>query len=236
MVIEDEIWLIGSGPSARNANPPRHVGLACVNGSYELVDRVPSFYLVAEIPAGYVYLEKILQLRNAGCSVFVRPAVVRAMKDGGLYLPDDVIVVGNDFGPEHLRGLHKNKPLPIHDGYRPTAPWISSGVLMLWVLAELCKPRRIVVCGLDGYQVDPRLESKPAGQSIQGAEVIPGEYAEGVTPLASRPLRTPQWVEQMNARMAGAIKSVTNHYTSTEFVWLKRPHHWRESWRVKIGV
>ena len=32
-----------------------------------------------------------------------------------------------------------------------------------------------------------------------------------------------------------AIERITNHYTGTDFYWMAKPRHWRDSWRVKIA-
>lgn len=229
----DEAILIGSGPSAGKF--PRqsfknNLHIACVNDSWKLAPRVPDFYLVAEIPAATVYQGIAATVLGNGGKVFMRPAALQQLTINHC---GAIQTIDKHFGPPELHELHKARPLPrASTGPRPNAPWISSGVLMLWVLAELYAPRRIFVAGLDGYPAAQEVPQEPV--KVQGDTKIEGEYAKGVRALESRPFRTPVWTEAMNKLMAAGIKAITNHYTQTEFVWLSRPNHYRESWRVSI--
>lgn len=213
----NEIWLIGSGPSAHEVRPPDNVRVACVNGSANLYEgatgRLPDYYCVGEIEGVRRFYRRMNRYARAGVEVFTRPAAWKAFPSGGPLnggpLHPHIRVIPYDFGPPELHILHRNRPLSGSDH----TPWMSTGVVMLWYLAEVERPQHLVVAGLDGYPVDGDEYAPGAGESLP---------------------RTPQWREAMNARMAGAIKSITNYYTGTEFVWLQRPRHWRKGWRVTI--
>ena len=225
-----EILLVGSGPSARDVRVPAGAKVACVNDSWKLVDRVPDYYLVAEIPAATVYQGIAATVLANGGRVFMRPAALQQLTINHC---GAIETIGMDFGPPELRELHRARPLPATSrGPRPNAPWITSGILMMWVLAELERPARLSMVGLDGYPAAKEIPNERV--KTQGAGEIDGEYAPGITPLASRPFRTPEWTQATNELCAAGMKAVSRHYTQTEFVLLSRPHYYRESMRVIV--
>lgn len=140
-----EVHLIGAGPSAMQ--PPVGATVAAVNDKYKTFP--PDYYLVGEIEAAKRLEPVIRTLLDRGTTAYMRPNA--AIDDPRVQL------IGKNFGPRRLQHLHHDVGVP-HAGVQPGLPrprcpnaWISSGVLMLWVLAEIHKPERVVVSGLDGY-------------------------------------------------------------------------------------
>jgi hypothetical protein len=204
-----------------------------VNGSPAVIERCPNVCLYGEIEAALHHAGAIHSYAAIGVAVWARPTAKAALLDKlpSPVIRDGVRTVPLDFGPAKLRHLHSDTPMP--GGERQ--PWISSGLLLLWVLAEVYKPRRIVVCGAaDGYPVDPT--ATPRNDARQGtAHNLPGEYAPGITPLPSRPLRSSTWAAAMNRVMQRAAGEITRHYTATEFHWRRRPAIWADDWRATCG-
>lgn len=231
----DEWHLLCSGPSAQGVRIPRGCRVACVNGSTSLTTRRPSAYLVSEIPAAGAYKRRIAELLQQDTRVYMRPAAHAELKRLCPRLDtSNVRLIDNWWGPELLQPLHRARPLPrVLYGPRPNAPWLSSGVLMLWILLELHRPTRITVHGMDGYVVDPGLDPQ-ADVKVQGAGRIDGEYAGAVKPLPSRPARCELWVNSMNELMAAGIGQLSNYYLGTEIVFPRKPRHYSADWRVTL--
>lgn len=215
-------WIVlGSGPSRAQTPIGKDMHVATCNAGFTC----PGIkaYGVFEMGAAKAYRQAIkIHRRMADTLVFVRPAVrdILALDDCA---GRRVVVIGRNWGPEALRDLHNDVPIepetPGVPEFGQHVAWMSSGVLMLWIIAEWYKPRQIFVAGLDGYP--PMHEGS--------------EYSPGIQRVPGAPVRTPKWCAAMNTRMAEAIERITNHYTGTDFYWMAKPRHWRDSWRVKIA-
>ena len=237
-----EVWLIGSGPSAQGITPPPEVETACVNASLSLLSHRPTYYLVGERPAAIEYADEIISCIECGTKVLMRPhAYVQLLKTRGYELtlpPWTVTLIHRDFGPDALRSLHNDHGTApkTSKAMRPRNNWLSSGVLMMWWLAHEIKPEKIRVFGLDGYP--SQVPENPKFMQVQGwthgEQQIPGEYADGIKALPTRPARLPEWADAQNGRMAEAIGMITRHYTDTEFEWRRKPLHWTPEWRVSF--
>lgn len=243
-----EVWLIGSGPSAQGVNPPENAHTACVNGSKVLLGpRHPDYYLVGERPAAREYAWQIKDLLDAGkTTVYLRPHARTEVIDliGHRYY-SQTIPVHNTLGKPGLLDLHSDRHVPhkhTAPGPRPRATWITSGVLMLWVLLEWHDFDRVVITGIDGYPTAPdelipkEKEFRPVHDWQQGDVVVPGEYAPDVRPMASRPLRMHKWAEQQNEHVREAVGRLSRAYTDTELVFPNKPLVWHEDWNVKLGL
>lgn len=145
------------------------------------------------------------------------------------------MVVDRNFGPSCLRDLHEDVewgsqspwgkwPDSLPD-YGQRRSWISSGVLMLWLVAEVYRPKVIAVCGLDGYPTDSRPDYAPG---------LP-DLATTKAPWDTDPAEAVYRRGQMNERMALGIERITNHYRDVQFVWLQRANHHRLGWRVEVA-
>lgn len=205
-------WLLlGSGPGAERATQLPHMPVACVNGSIgtlkALTGRDPDAYGVFENAAAYAYKSALEEYAAKGC------AYMRPYNAGLINLERQAVLIDEHFGPPELCYLHLSRVVP-GPRYNPDT-WISSGVLMLWVLLELRKPAVLYVSGLHGY---------PVGEF---------EYHETAI-VANRPERTPEWCAQMNEHMSDGVEALSNWYTETRIVWLGKPLHWRPTWRVEI--
>lgn len=215
-------WLIlGSGPSRATTPVSDEVHVATCNAGFTCPN--VKAYGVFEIGAAKAYRQAIkIHRRLPSTMVFVRPDVrdILALDDCS---GRPVYAVGKNWGPECLRELHEDVQFAPEEPGVPEfgqhVVWISSGVLMLWIIAEWYKPKQIFVAGLDGYP--PMHEGS--------------EYSPGIKRIEGAPVRTQAWCEAMNKRMADAIERITNHYTGTDFYWLAKPRHWRDSWRVKLA-
>lgn len=225
-------WLLlGTGPSRDSymlpANP--RVRLASVNnGCNAGRTKLPlSAYGVFELTGASLLKDRISWYRSQpGCTVYLRPWI--ADSRGYDYDDPKVVRIPNDFGPASLKHLHKEtRFMPEED---PTVPeygqrvaWMSSGVLMLWLVAHYHKPERLYILGLDGYPPEPSADDYAVGMGC----LFPGidEFA---------PLRR----KTMNARMADAIHKVTNHpdYSKTEFILLNQPRHDTSDWNVRMAT
>lgn len=224
----DTIHLIGSGPSAnQRTKSPR----CTVNSSFLLRRyRLPSVHVVGEIEGALAHPGDIARMLRYGVEVWMRPTALDALR-GVLDDPALAYVktAGFMFGPPELRDLHNDVELPTCE----RNAWIGSGVLALWILLEHYKPRRIVVSGLDGYPVDADAQAAPDAR--QGYKEIPGEYAEGLVGLPSRPARTATWCQAMNDRAAEGIERLTSWYTGTKVHFPVKPRHWRKGWNATHG-
>jgi len=220
------VHLIGSGPSARPAFPA-----CCVNASWGLLPATaaPGVHVFGEMEAAMANPAAVMRSVHFGSGVWMRPTAkdaLRAKVNSPLFA--EIYEVDLDFGPACLRHLHDDVSLPT--GERNV--WISSGVLALWVLAHVYKPGRVVISGLDGYPADP---AAPVGDDArQGNVTIGGEYAAQIPALPSRPARSAAWCAAMNDRMAEGIDAITNHYTQTQFEFVRKPRHWRNTWRAAV--
>lgn len=239
-----EIYLVGSGPSAQGVKIPPGAKVACVNGSYACIEQLPDYYMVGELKAAEAYAGFVTQLIDEGRTVYMRPGAVQryfeqpgATKVAKNYLNQRVVrPIDFSFGPDKLHYLHWDSELPRGSRGRPRAPWMSSGVLMLWVLCEKYKPDRIVMVGFDGYPVDANQPSLGGGVDRPAGDIeIEGEYAAAVKALPSRPVRCESWTIEMNLRMAGGIDAISNQYPDTEIHFPTRPHHWQPTWRATYG-
>lgn len=209
-------WLLlGSGPSAYRCGDDRARGLpvACVNGSLgalraHLPGRDPDAYGVFENAAALAYKSALEEYAAKG------RAYMRPYNAGLINLERQAVLIDENFGPPELRDLHLSRVVP-GPRYNPET-WISSGVLMLWVLLEREKPSDLWVAGQSGY---------PVGEP---------EYHPSVAPLDTRPERTPEWCAQMNAHMSEAVGRLSRHYTGTRIHWLNKPLHYSPDWNVDI--
>lgn len=213
-------WILyGSGPSANKWPVPPNVKVACTNASRLLVHR-PDLYGIFEINAGMKLHGAANAMARLGTEVYTRPGVKN------MFDMVNAIPVGYTFGPEDLHDLHRDvewgeSPVP---DYGQRRSWISSGVLLLWIIADVYRPERIYVAGLDGYPLLPTAER---------------DYAAGLPNLGYKHLDLEGYRRrlEMNKRMAEGIQRISNHprYSSTEFVWLDKPSHYQPEWNVRIA-
>lgn len=225
----DTIHLIGSGPSA--AGVKLRGPWCAVNASWLLrAPAVPAFHVLGEIEGALAHPAQVVKHCCLSTGVWMRPTALDALRG---VLDDPALAYvrrcGFMFGPPELRDLHNDVELPTQE----RSVWIGSGVLALWILLEHYKPRRIVVSGLDGYPVDHNARPEPDGR--QGYMPIPGEYADGLVGLPSRPARTATWCQAMNDRAAEGIERLTNWYTGTKVHFPVKPNHWRRGWKATHG-
>ena len=91
---------------------------------------------------------------------------------------------------------------------------MSSGVLMLLIVANEYNPPEIHVCGYDSYE--------------------PGNLHAPEIPLWEKIQdREQSWCDVMNDGMAKYIKVVTNLFKNIDFIWHGgKPPHARDDWRV----
>ncbi|MCG3184701.1 MAG: hypothetical protein ICCCNLDF_02829 [Planctomycetes bacterium] len=236
-----ECWLICSGPSAAGVKIPRDAKVACVNGSVALLrkaDYPPDFYLVGECAAAEAYADTITTLLGQGTQVFMRPGALERfleISNASKVQPcrNTARPVDFQFGPAALHHLHHDVTLPRTAYGRPRSPWITSGVLMLWVLLEKYDFTRIVALGMDGYPHDPKQTAQE--DADQGPKRLRGEYAAGVQPLASRPARTRTWAQAQNDYTGEAVDQLSKFYRGTEILLPRKPLWWRPGMRVTIG-
>lgn len=225
----ETIHLIGSGPSA--AGTRLRYPICSVNASWLLGPRwLPTIHVLGEIEGALAHPGAVVKHCANGVDVWMRPTALDALR-GVLDDPALAYVKLADFmfGPPELRDLHNDVELTTCE----RNAWIGSGVLALWIILEHYRPRRVVVSGLDGYPVDAA--AVPAPDARQGYKTIPGEYAEGLTGLPSRPARTATWCAAMNDRAAEGIERLTDWYRGTKVHFPVKPGHWRRTWRATRG-
>lgn len=195
---------MGTGPSrSQFPLPDKDRALVATCNAGWTLPRIDA-YGVFEVKAAAEYYKRMRSIGNGGAAVFTRPRIQRKHDTMRLFS------IGHDFGPAELRDLHEDVQWAEEDGtpeWGQHIAWISSGVLMMWIVAELYKPRNLYIVGLDGY--------KPGDPNpVSGYE------------------RTPEWTGHMNDRMAHGIERITQHYTDTNFILLNDPIHRLPSWRV----
>lgn len=245
-------WLVvGSGPSSVRWPTPRHPDgspwrVATCNSARKLHQK-PDLFGCFEINAGQKLQSQLKpegRLATSGHPqvVALRPFVAKMLD---LSATNGIMVVDQNFGPEELRDLHEDVewgsqspwgalPEGVPD-YGQRRCWISSGVLMLWLVAELYRPKVIAVAGLDGYPKTPdRIDQngKPRFPDYPG--LLP-DLATTRTPWDTNTLEAAYRREQMNVRMALGIERLTNHYRDTEFVWLEPANHRTSGWRTTLA-
>jgi hypothetical protein len=210
--------LYASGPSAAYWPRPTGIRTACVNASHQLVDR-PNVYAVGEIQAGAKLQGTLRRMVTVGTKVYVRPGVKN------IFDLEGTISVGKDFGPQDLRDLHDDvewgeSPVP---DYGQRRSWISTGVLLLWILADVYRPKRIYVAGMDGYPDEATAHK---------------DYASGLPNLGYEDLDVDglRRRQEMNLRMAEGIKRISSHpdYQGTEFIWLSKPNLCMDGWNARL--
>lgn len=197
--------VLGTGPSSKDFVPPEDCLIATVNGGHAIAPRVNAFGIF-EIKAALAYrnvLNKFIESRR--CAVYVRPVVQRTLD------LKHVIVVPKNSGPLALQPLHQDRWFAPEDGtpeYGQHGSWMGSGALMLQLIAHHYRPPVITVVGIDGYRSgDPN----PVSQ-----------YE-----------RTEEWCRHWNRHAGDAISAITNHYTDTRFVFVKRPANSDAGWRAE---
>lgn len=208
------ILLVCSGPGAqliRTAGVSPECKVACVNDSYRIVDAIlerdPDFYGVFENKAAHAYRSPLEEFASKGCA-YMRPHNAELIN-----LEAQAHLIDHKFGPVDLHYLHLDR-MVLKD---PAAPetWISSGVLMAWVLLEREKPTYLYVAGADGYDL--------AGL----------DYAPQVTSLD--PYRSPEWITQMNQHMGDGWEALSKKYTKSRITFLGKPNHWRDAYRARYA-
>lgn len=241
-------WLVcGSGPSASRWPVPEHPDgrpwrVATCNAASRLHPS-PDLFGAFELNAGMKCQTAIGRAGQASLSGHpqlscVRPLVASML---GLSAGRGIMVVDHNFGPPELRDLHEDVewgsrsrwgkwPDNLPD-YGQRRSWISSGVLMLWLVAEVYRPAVIAVAGLDGYPTD-RLSNHRRHPDY--AANLP-DLATTKAPWDTDPEEAVHRREQMNDRMALGIERITNHYRDIRFIWLQRANHHRPGWRVEVA-
>ena len=217
-------WMmVGAGPSAGRWSVPDDIRVGTCNASHMIVSH-PTVYGVFELTAGAKLGRTIKRMLSDGEPVvYLRP---RSRDRSGLSDTSRAVIIDTNWGPRSLVDLHQDVQWADEDEgvpeYGQHIAWISSGVLMLWIIADIYRPDTIYVTGLDGYPI--RMDDKY-------------DYAQGLPNLAPPGLdimgTERRW--QMNKRMAEGIERITQFYTGTEFVWIEKPAHYRESWRARIA-
>lgn len=204
------VTLVGSGPSAKHYRTwsdyePNVDVVAVVNGAIEHEPN-PDFYGVFEISGGHRYADHMRRVGDGKGTVFTRPAVSQDLNRGRERC--SCITVPNEWGGPLQ---HLNKDRYYKGGYET---WMSSGVLLMWVLTHLYKPHRITVLGLDGY--------------------VPGADYSTDQELTKAQTYDELWRRRMNEHMSYVIGMLTRHYKETEFIWPIKPNHFDPKWRVKL--
>lgn len=218
--MNEDWYIIASGPSAQGVEIPEGVKTACVNGSVDLIEGDPDAYLVGENKAAIEYKHR---LEGLASEIFMRDHAARELNwkaPEGAYNHETIIYadknpvtyIGFRFGPRELHYLHLDKP-----SRHGPATWISSGNLMLWVLCELMKANSVTCWGMDGYDIE-------------------AEYAKGIKPLENRPERTPEWCRDMNRHMGMGTCELSKFYTETGIIFPEKPRHYSPGWNVRIGL
>lgn len=212
-------FLLGSGPSSARWPAPNNCKVACVNSSRLLVDR-PDAYGVFEISAGIKLHGLARSMARLGTDVYVRPNIQRQFD------LDNCIPVGDTFGKPELHDLHLDVAWAQENGdpeYGQTRAWISSGVLMLWILAHTHKAQRVYVAGIDGYPTTPS-QGKDYAASLPD---LAHPLLDSVDPVRRR--------AEMNKRASEGIRRISQAYPETEVIWLEKPLHWDDSWNARVA-
>lgn len=203
--------LIGSGPSAARWPRSPRAKAACVNGSAALVDE-PDAYGIFELQAAQHYRGEITRARKRSTRLFMRPRAIT--RSGQEPHRDKIIIIDNSFGPPELRDLHNDVQWKAEDPEVPehgqSVAWITSGVLMLWAIAELERPEKIFISGLDLYPTHTKEQ----------------DYAPTLTKIHKLDDQV-EWQErrrQLNKRAAEGIERISLHYGDTDFIYLEEPN------------
>lgn len=213
----DEIVLLCSGPSAQNIVVPDDVPVGCVNGSFALLDRLPTWWCVGELQATEHYRPQFEIMRDGGVTCLTRQRCIDRSGWKG------ATPIRYDFGPRYMQPIHDDAlgivpPMPEGHGMpNNVRPWCTSGILLLWWLVDTYHPKRLIVAGMDGY----------------GAQ----EYAEGIEALPNRPERNRLWVDIQNAKLSECVCMITHcpEYLGTEFWWARMPRFYNTA-RHRIGL
>lgn len=196
----NEVHLILSGPSAKGVKPLCEQ-VACVNGSFALIDKPPTFLCLAEKNAAKEYGDKAREFAAQGTRIlgryWNRPALPMLEP------------ISHTMGPGVLRLIHDDCMGPMPHGAHGlpgnSRPWCTAGVLMLWWLMESHGAKRVFVSGLDGYGAGPL------------------EYADGVQAARLRPQRTPEWCDMQNQKIEQSMLLLTHWYADVSVVLVNHP-------------
>jgi len=205
--------LVCSGPSASRWPISPRAKVATVNGAIGLLeDREPDAYGVFEANAGKSYRPIIKKARRSATQLYLKPASL--CMSGQIEHRKSINMIDRHWGPKELLYLHRDVQWKAEDPAVPefgqSVAWITSGVLMAWVLAEVYQPERIYLSGLDLYPEDSKDE----------------DYATGITKVFDLDTQS-DWRErrrQLNKRALEGLRAVTNHYRGTDFIWLEEPN------------
>lgn len=219
------VWqLVCTGPSAGRWPISSNAKVATVNAGYQILGtRKPDAYGLFELTAAKTYRENAKRAIRSGAKMFMRPRAVSRSGQGDK--ADRIILVDGQFGPESLRHLHQDvqwKPEGGDPEFGQTCAWITSGVLMLWILLETEKPEAVFVTGLDGYPEHAKDE----------------DYSLGLIPAIDLD-KGDDWKRrraEINKRALQGLRELSHYYTSTDIIFLEEPNHDLTGVRARIAT
>lgn len=218
------VWqLVCTGPSAGRWPISPSAKVATVNaGCQVLGKRKPDAYGLFELTAAKTYRDKAKSAIRSGAKMYMKPRAVS--RSGQTSNADKITLIDHQFGPESLRHLHQDvqwKPEGGDPEFGQTCAWITSGVLMLWILLEE-KPETIFISGLDGYPEHAKDE----------------DYSLGLVPAIDLD-KGDDWKrrrQEINKRALQGLRELSHHYTDTDIVFLEEPNHDLSGVKARIAT
>ena len=204
--------VLGSGPSGQEwveGSARGHIErVACVNGSYVFSRRFPDAYGLFEPAAITEYMEVARLLNDAGKHVFTACRNSHMLANEGI----KATAVDNDYG-----GYHRFKD----DFKQGMGLGMGAAALMLLIVSNHYRPKRIDVYGIDGYDVRNGLDSMYCRSTrVAGSVVVPSE----------------ELAIETNEYAGRHIATITNLFSDIQYVWHGKPSHPnKDTWRVTFA-